>query len=193
MPKAEASLPSARERRLSLATPAIESTIASRKLRSFSFCPRTNGSSFRGLWFLFATNWRVTFCGAKFFRAPLAFGVLPVCAAIFFVALAAGLAGFFAAGFFARFDALGRAFVVLGRAFLALGRDIFFAGPLDFAGFLELFFFAELAIFGRRPWLAGRERRLTKGHFQPGARRVLPGKNEQKSCSFEALYELALE
>src|SRR5437588_33474 len=99
MPKAEASLPSARERRLSLATPAIESTIASRKFRSFSFCPRTNGSSFRGLWFLFA----------------------------------------------------------------------------------------ELAIFGRRPWLAGRERRLTKGHFQPGARRVLPGKNEQKSCSFEAL------
>src|SRR5437868_10351280 len=137
MPKAEASLPSARERRLSLATPAIESTIASRKFRSFSFCPRTNGSSFRGLWFLFATNWRATFCGAKFFRAPLAFGVLPVCAVIFFGALATRLAGFFAAGFFAGFEALGRAFVVLGRAFvvlgrafLALGRDIFFAGPL---------------------------------------------------------------
>ena len=45
----------------------------------------------------------------------------------------------FAAGFFAGFDDLGRAFVTLGR-------DPFFARALDFAGFLELFFFAELAI-----------------------------------------------
>src|SRR5437763_5802804 len=111
MPKAEASLPSARERRLSLATPAIESTIASRKFRSFSFWPRTNGSSFRGLWFLFGTNSCALFVGAKFFRAPLAFGDLPGRAATFLGALAAG---FFVARFFAGFDNLARAFVTLG-------------------------------------------------------------------------------
>src|SRR5437763_12322905 len=164
MPNAEASLPSARERRLSFATPAIESTIASRRFRSFSFCPRTNGSSFRGLWFFGARISRVS-PTLKLFRAPLAFGDLPGRAVIFFVALAAG--------FFAGFDDL-------TRAFFTLGRDAFFAGALDFAGFLELFFFAELAIkIGRRPWLAGRERRLTKEHFQRGARGDFPVQNEQ--------------
>jgi hypothetical protein len=59
---------------------------------------------------------------------------------------------------------------------------------------LELFFFAELAInIGRRPWLAGRERRLTKEHFQRGARGDLPVKSEQKSACFGGFYELALE
>jgi hypothetical protein len=63
---------------------------------------------------------------------------LPAWAAIFFVALTAG---FFAelAVFFAGFDDLARAFVAFGRA-------AFFAGLLDFAGVLECFFFAELAI-----------------------------------------------
>src|SRR5207249_7075085 len=51
MPKAEASLPSARERRVPWATPAIESTMASRSWRSFSFCLRINGSSFFSRWF----------------------------------------------------------------------------------------------------------------------------------------------
>src|SRR6266540_3504069 len=51
MPKAEASLPSARERRVPWATPAIESTMASRSCRSFSFCLRINGSSFFSRWF----------------------------------------------------------------------------------------------------------------------------------------------
>src|SRR3954471_22533281 len=52
MPKAEASLPSARERSVSWATPAMESTIASRRYRSFSFWPLVKASSFRDLWLL---------------------------------------------------------------------------------------------------------------------------------------------
>src|SRR6202043_874171 len=144
MPNAEASLPSARERRLSFATPAMESTIASRNCRSLSFCPRTNGSSFRCRLFLVARISCFALLAAKFFRAPLARGDLPKRTATFFGALAAGfLAGrlFFLAGF-----------DDVARAFVTFGRDDFFAGFLDFAGALELFFFAELAIFGRRPW-----------------------------------------
>src|ERR1043165_1462186 len=137
MPNAEASLPSARERRLSFATPAMESTIASRKFRSFSFCPRTNGSSFRGLWFLGASNSCAAFLGPKSFLAPLAFIDLLEGAADFLVTLAAG---FFATVFFAGFAA----------AFFAFGCEAFFAGAFDFAGVLEFFFFTELAIFGRR-------------------------------------------
>jgi hypothetical protein len=62
--------------------------------------------------------------------------------ATFFVALAAG---FFVepAFFFAGFDGLTCA--------LAFGRDGFFAGLFDLAGFLELFFFAELAINWEAP------------------------------------------
>src|SRR3954465_7110422 len=143
MPNAEASLPSARERRLSFATPAIESTMASRKFRSFSFWPRTKGSSFRGLWFLGATISCLS-SPRKFFCAPLAFGDLPACAVIFFGALAAGFFVAFASDFFAGFGALARAFVTFGR-------DGFFAGRFDFAGVLEFFFFAELAIFWESP------------------------------------------
>jgi hypothetical protein len=95
-------------------------------------------------------------------------------------------ADFFTAVFFAGFDDL-------AGAFFAFGREAFFAGAFVLAGVLEFFFFTELAIFGRRPWLAGRERRLTKGHFQPGARGDFPVKNEQKKGYFTALYELALE
>src|SRR5437762_464686 len=172
MPKAEASLPSARERRLSFATPAMESTMASRKFRSFSFCPRTNGSSLRGLWLLGARiSWEL-----KSFRAPFALSDL-LGAGAFFVALTTG---FFAVGFCAGFDDLACAFV-------AFGRDAFFAGALAFAGFLEFFFLAELAIIWNRPWLAGRERRLTKEHFQPCARGDFPVKNEQKEAVFRAL------
>jgi hypothetical protein len=100
--------------------------------------------------------------------------------------LVAFAAGFFGAAFFAGFDDF-------AAAFFAFGREAFFAGAFDFAGVLEFFFFTELAIFGRRPWLAGRERRLTKGHFQPGARGDFPAKNEQKKRCFGGLYELALE
>src|ERR1043166_4335865 len=50
MPNADASLPSARERSVSCATPAIESTIASRSWSSFSFCLRVNASSLRLRW-----------------------------------------------------------------------------------------------------------------------------------------------
>ena len=45
---------------------------------------------------------------------------------------------------FARFDGLACAFVTFGR-------DAFFAGRLDFAGDLEFFFFAELAINWETP------------------------------------------
>ncbi|HZE58781.1 MAG TPA: hypothetical protein VE031_13075 [Chthoniobacterales bacterium] len=62
-------------------------------------------------------------------------------AALFLVALAAG---FFVAGFLARFAGLARDFVTFGR-------DAFFAGRLDFAGDLEFFFFAELAINWETP------------------------------------------
>src|SRR3954452_17146659 len=134
MPKADASLPSARERRLYFATPAMESTMASRKFRSFSFCPRTNGSSFFCLLFLEARISWAAFAGPKSFRAPFVLGDLPGCSAIF-------LAGFFGAGFFAAFDDLAGAF--LGNAF--------FTGALDFSVVLELFFLAEMAIFGSRP------------------------------------------
>ncbi|HEX4641082.1 MAG TPA: hypothetical protein VH252_06830 [Chthoniobacterales bacterium] len=84
--------------------------------------------------------------GPKFFRAPLAFGDLPAWLATFFGALAAGFfaTGFFATGLFAGFDTLARVFVTLGRA-------AFFAGALDFAGFFEFFFFAELAINWETP------------------------------------------
>ena len=68
-------------------------------------------------------------------------GLLAGAAALFLVALAAG---FFVAGFFARFDGLARAFVTFGR-------DAFFTGRLDFAGDLEFFFFAELAINWETP------------------------------------------
>jgi hypothetical protein len=112
-------------------------------------------------------------------RAPFAFIDLPVEGATFFAALAAG---FFGAGFFAGFD-----------DFAAFEDDDFFAEAFDLAGDLELFFFAEMAIFGRRLCLAGRERRLTKEHFQPGARRDFPVKNAQKERWFGAVYELALE
>ena len=71
----------------------------------------------------------------------MAFKGLLADAALFLVALAAG---FFVAGFFARFDGLARAFV-------SFGRDAFFAGRLDFAGDLEFFFFAELAINWETP------------------------------------------
>jgi hypothetical protein len=63
----------------------------------------------------------------------------------FFIGLAVFLAGF---------DDLARGFTVFGR-------EGFFAGRLDLAGVFELFFFRELAIFSKRPWFAGRERRLT--------------------------------
>src|ERR1051325_6075958 len=183
MPNADASLPSARDRRLSFATPAIESTMASRKFRSFSFWRRTKVSSFRGLWFLGAGNSCAACFDPKSFFAPLALSDLLAGAAAFFVAFAAG---FFAAVFLAGFDDL-------AAAFFAFGRGAFFAEALDFAGVLEFFFFTELAIIGRRPWLAGRERRLTKGHFQPGARGDFPAENEQKKRCFAGLYELALE
>jgi hypothetical protein len=76
----------------------------------------------------------------KSFRAPFAFSDL-LGAVAFFVALAAG---FFAADFFAGFDDFACAFV-------AFGRDAFFAGALAFAGFLEFFFLAELAIMWESP------------------------------------------
>jgi hypothetical protein len=113
----------------------------------------------------------------------LAFIDLPVEGATFFAALAAG---FFGAGFFTGLEALACDFVTFEDA-------DFFAGAFDLAGDLELFFFAEMAIFGRRLCLAGRERRLTKEHFQPGARGDFPVKNEQKERWFGAVYELALE
>jgi hypothetical protein len=37
---------------------------------------------------------------------------------------------------------------------LVAGRDGFFAGLFDFAGFLELFFFAELAIIWETPFVS---------------------------------------
>src|ERR1043165_851255 len=106
MPNADASLPSARDRRLSFATPAIESTMASRKFRSFSFWPRTNGSSFRGLWFFGASNSCAALLEPKSFLAPFAFSVLVAGAAAFLVGFAAG---FFATVFFAGFDDLAEA------------------------------------------------------------------------------------
>src|SRR6059058_5824634 len=121
MPNAEASLPSARDRRLSFATLAIESTIASRSWRSLSFCSRMNGSSrFCCLLLFVARSSRAAFSAPKSFRAPFAFGDLPV---------AADLPPVFAAVFFA-----------------ALVEDDFFAAGFDLAVVLELFFFAELAI-----------------------------------------------
>jgi hypothetical protein len=107
----------------------------------------------------------------------LAFIDLPVEGATFFAALAAD---FFGAGFFAGLEALACDFV-------AFEAPVFFAGAFDFAGDFELFFFAEIAIFGRRLCLAGRERRLTKEHFQPGARGDFPVKNEQKKRWLGAL------
>src|SRR3954465_9252151 len=127
MPNAEASLPSARERKLSFATPAMESTIASRNWRSLSFCPRTNGSSFLGLWFFVARMLLEAFAEPNSFRAPLAFGVVPF---------------FGAAGFFVVFAI---DFFFAGRA--VFGCDFFFTELFGFACALELFFFAEVAIF----------------------------------------------
>src|SRR5439155_25513604 len=51
MPNADASLPSARERSVSWATPAMDSTRASRGWRSLSFCLRVKGSSLFSRWF----------------------------------------------------------------------------------------------------------------------------------------------
>src|SRR5882724_12521273 len=124
IPKAEASLPSARERKVSCATPAIESTMASRSCRSFSFCRRINGSNLRSR-LCFPSNRRVS--GAPF--APR----------LDREGFAACLAG----------RAIARA-TFLGAVF---GAEAFRAGfALRAAGFFaEAFFFGVLAIIQEAP------------------------------------------
>src|SRR5690349_7541337 len=117
MPKALASLPSARVRRLSLATPIIESSMESRSWSNFSCCFLRNGvkaTGFAGLPLGFPAAWAAGF--APPFSAPFTF--------------AAGLAGLldsftvfttfavFAAGFFALFTAFA------GADFFGLAADL---------------------------------------------------------------------
>src|SRR5215475_9253709 len=59
MPKAEASLPSARERRLSCAMPCMESSMVSRNASKRSFCLRKNGFNFASLFF--SDGFKITF------------------------------------------------------------------------------------------------------------------------------------
>src|SRR5207237_5570625 len=100
IPKAEASLPSARERNVSCATPAMESTIASRNCSNFSFCALVKASSRRGLWLSrkisaadSEVRSRLAFARTLFGFALLVDGC--------FTAFFAGLAGLRAADFFA--------------------------------------------------------------------------------------------
>src|SRR5204862_648377 len=98
MPKAEASLPSARERRVSWATPAIESTIASRNCSSFSFCLRVNASSLRSRWLRPSNPARpraVTWIRAVFEARERGAVFFEVLAEIFRAGFALRAAGFF--------------------------------------------------------------------------------------------------
>ncbi|PZR75924.1 MAG: hypothetical protein DLM73_03855 [Chthoniobacterales bacterium] len=93
---------------------------------------------------------------------------MPACAGVFFAATGAFFAAagaFFAAegafltdGFF---DGLAAFFAGLEDFGVVFFRREDFLACAFLAGFFELFFFGELAIFSKRRWLTGRERRLT--------------------------------
>src|SRR5205814_8664980 len=103
MPKAEASLPSARERKVSWATPAMESTMASRNCSSFCFCALVKASSRRGLLLSRKISAGESDVRARpaFRRADLPRFGLAVLADGRLAAVFAGLAGLGVAGFFA--------------------------------------------------------------------------------------------
>src|SRR5436190_3305185 len=147
MPKAEASLPSARERRLSFATPAIESTIASRNWSSFSFWERINGSSFLVLWFLPDRSGAFRPRALKLFPVP--FDLEDFSAGAFLAAVVV----FFSACFLDEWTAFlsGLALFARACAFDALGCVFFFTCAFVLAGFFATFFFGDLAIISVSP------------------------------------------
>src|SRR5204863_9597060 len=121
----------ARARSVSCATPAMESTIASRNWRSFSFCARVKGSRRRSLSFWWLPMMTSVWFAALALARPLAprtAGAVVLLPAFpladFGVAARAGFAvGFFAAGAFFAAGFLAAAFfgAVFFACFLGVG------------------------------------------------------------------------
>src|SRR6266702_10399 len=135
MPKALASLPSARVRRLSLATPIMESSMESRSWSRRSFCFCRKGvivTFFAGFPFgLPASCWTGAGLAAVGLTAAAGLAVAPLAPFPFAGALAAGFATGLGAGLVLVFATLAAGFFAL---FTGLVGAVFFDFAADLAG-----------------------------------------------------------